>query len=79
MYILLCGYPPFGGTSDEIIIKKVCAGQFAFPSPEWDCISAEAKDMLSKCLCSDPELRITAAEALQHPWLSNASQQTLDA
>ena len=79
MYILLWGYPPFGGTSDEIIIKKVIAGQFGFPSPEWDAISHEAKDLITKMLAYDVEHRISAAEALQHPWMFNASRQTLDA
>lgn len=74
MYILLCGYPPFGGPNDETIIKKVFAGQFSFPSPEWDNISADAKDLLSKMLTYDPEERISAAEALQHPWISGASR-----
>lgn len=35
----------------------------------WDHISEYAKDLVAKLLTSDPERRITAAEALQHPWL----------
>ena len=34
MYILLCGYPPFGGNTDQEILKKVSVGRFSFPSPE---------------------------------------------
>ena len=60
MYIMMCGYPPFGGQSDEIILKRVFSGQFTFPSPEWDVISAEAKDLISKMLKFDANMRISA-------------------
>ncbi len=39
--------------------------------PEWDSVSAEAKDMVSKLLIKDPTKRLTAAEALHHPWFKN--------
>ena len=78
MYVLLCGYPPFGGSSDEQILKKIAAGRYAFPSPEWDFISFEAKDLISKMLTFDYRTRISAREALQHPWLNNASRAPID-
>lgn len=43
MYILLCGYPPFYGTSDSQIFKAVQRVDYHFLSPEWDVISDEAK------------------------------------
>jgi len=30
LYILLCGYPPFGGKSEEDILNKVKSGKFKF-------------------------------------------------
>ena len=78
MYVLLCGYPPFGGSSDEQILKKISVGRFYFPSPEWDFISSEAKDLITKMLAFEPGSRITAKEALHHPWLSHASQAPID-
>jgi calcium-dependent protein kinase len=74
MYIVLCGYPPFSGSSDDIILKRVAEGNYSFPSPEWDCISAEAKELIGRMLTFDPELRISAQEALAHPWITNASR-----
>lgn len=79
MYILLCGFPPFGGQTDEQILKRVSVGRFSFPSPEWDNISFEAKDLISKMLNVDINRRITAVDALQHPWLSNASKAPINA
>ena len=79
MYILLCGFPPFGGQTDDQILKRVSVGRFSFPSPEWDNISFEAKDLISKMLNVDYSRRITAVDALQHPWLSNASKAPINA
>ena len=78
MYILLCGFPPFGGQTDEQILKRVAAGRFSFPSPEWDNISFEAKDLIITMLTFDYSRRISAADALHHPWLSNASKAPIN-
>ena len=78
MYILLCGFPPFGGQTDEQILKRVSVGRYPFPSPEWDAISFEAKDLISKMLNMDVTRRINATEALQHPWLDNASRTPIN-
>ncbi|KAK5858090.1 hypothetical protein PBY51_002259 [Eleginops maclovinus] len=44
-----------------------------FPSPEWDTVTPEAKDLINKMLTINPAKRITAAEALKHPWISHRS------
>lgn len=56
-YILLCGYPPFYGDSDNQIFDSVKAGRFDFPSPEWDTISDSAKDFVCSLLKLDPSKR----------------------
>lgn len=76
LYILLCGFPPFAGVSDEQILKKVMKGRFDFPSPEWDLISYEAKDLVCRLLAYDPDSRISAREALAHPWIQTADMPT---
>lgn len=68
-YILLCGYPPFYGDSDNQIFEHVRTGRFDFPSPDWDGISAAAKNFICSLLRKDPSSRLTAAEALKHPWI----------
>lgn len=45
-----------------------------FPSPEWDTVTPEAKDLINKMLTINPSKRITAAEALKHPWISVSVQ-----
>lgn len=78
-YILLCGYPPFYGDSDNQIFDSVRAGKFDFPSPEWDSISVAAKDFICCLLKKDPSQRLTAKQAMQHKWiLEYASEKGTD-
>lgn len=46
MYILLCGYPPFGGKSDSRILQKVQQGSYSFVNRE---VSPAADGCLSRC------------------------------
>jgi serine/threonine protein kinase len=56
---------------------QIKQGLFTFPSPYWDDISKEAKDLITKLLKVDPVERFTATEALDHPWMRiNVSKVT---
>jgi doublecortin-like kinase 1/2 len=72
VFILLCGYPPFvSPTNDqEELFETILAGNFEFSSPYWDDASQMAKDIITLMLQTDPELRFSALEVLQHPWLT---------
>ncbi|MCO5580201.1 hypothetical protein L7F22_034067 [Adiantum nelumboides] len=69
LYVLLSGFPPFCGATDQQIYKAIRKGDLAFPSKQWDDISLSAKDLVTKMLHPNAELRITAAQALRHPWI----------
>ena len=75
LYILLCGYPPFYGDNNQEILQMVSRGVFDYDGEEWDDISNEAKDLINK-LITRPERRMTAAEALQHPWMRHNIHET---
>jgi calcium-dependent protein kinase len=80
LYILLCGYPPFGGSTDQDIIKKVKIGDFQFDPEDWSKISEEAKNLIRKMLTRDPAKRVSAKEALADPWVqSNAPHKQVNA
>mmetsp|Transcript_20904 Transcript_20904/g.46457 ORF Transcript_20904/g.46457 Transcript_20904/m.46457 type:complete len:541 (+) Transcript_20904:220-1842(+) len=68
-YILLCGYPPFYGDTDNQIFDSVRTGRFDFPSPDWDNISSTAKDFICSMLKLDGSKRMTASESLRHKWI----------
>jgi serine/threonine protein kinase len=40
------------------------------PFPRWYPVDPQFKDLVGKMTCLDPLRRITAREALQHPWFS---------
>lgn len=69
-YILLCGFAPFAGDTDYDTLQLVAQALLEFPSPEWDEISKEAKDFITKMLDRDPEKRPTADEAMKLPWIA---------
>jgi calcium-dependent protein kinase len=84
MFIMLFGYPPFHGT-DAQIAQLIRRGFFNevrpgfgpwFPAAQQ--ISKEARDLISKLLESDPAVRLTATEALEHPWFSVATDKPLN-
>ena len=57
LYILLCGYPPFYDEDNAILFEKIKSGKFDFPSPVWDNISDEPKDIIRHLLVVDPKKR----------------------
>jgi len=67
-YVLLCGYPPFWGDTDEQIFSMVRSGNFDFPKEEWDSVSNSAKNLVRRLLTYDPSSRLSAAEAMKHDW-----------
>lgn len=72
LYVLLSGRAPFSdpevwalgrdaGARDQLHAK-------ALEAPELRSVSVESKELLKQLMCIDPEVRITARAALDHPW-----------
>lgn len=40
-----------------------------YPTPEWDTVTPEAKNLINQMLTVNPSKRITASDALKHPWI----------
>ncbi|XP_018634546.1 calcium-dependent protein kinase 29-like [Nicotiana tomentosiformis] len=81
LYILLSGFPPFSAETEEGIFEEILKGHVDLESPPWPFISASAKDLVKKMLTVDPKRRITAHQALEHPWLKKdgeASDKPID-
>ncbi|XP_016507827.1 calcium-dependent protein kinase 28-like isoform X2 [Nicotiana tabacum] len=80
-YILLCGRRPFWDKTEDGIFKEVLRNKPDFRRKPWPTISNSAKDFVKKLLVKDPRARLTAAQALSHPWVregGDASEIPLD-
>ncbi|KAM6898736.1 calcium/calmodulin-dependent protein kinase type II subunit gamma-like isoform 4-T4 [Lycodopsis pacificus] len=73
LYILLVGYPPFWDEDQHKLYQQIKAGAYDFPSPEWDTVTPEAKNLINQMLTINPAKRITADQALKHPWICHRS------
>ncbi|KAL4622093.1 hypothetical protein ACB092_06G272600 [Castanea dentata] len=73
-YILLCGSRPFWARTESGIFRAVLRAEPNFEDSPWPSVSAEAKDFVKRLLNKDYRKRMTAVQALTHPWLRNDSR-----
>eukprot|EP00826_Nyctotherus_ovalis_P055976 TRINITY_DN748_c0_g13_i1.p1 TRINITY_DN748_c0_g13~~TRINITY_DN748_c0_g13_i1.p1 ORF type:complete len:416 (-),score=149.56 TRINITY_DN748_c0_g13_i1:109-1356(-) len=71
LYILLSGYPPFGGRDDNTILRAIKRGKFDYDDRVWTFVSKEAKDLINRMLVSPETLRLSAEEAAAHKWIQS--------
>jgi len=69
LFILLSGKPPFDGTTDDEILENVQKGVYKITGSQWKLISKEGIELVKQMLKYDPETRISAKDALNHPWV----------
>jgi calcium/calmodulin-dependent protein kinase I len=70
LYILLCGFPPFYEENNSKLFEMIKNCEFEFPSPFWDDVSDEAKNLIKAILVRDPSQRLSAENILVHPWVN---------
>ncbi|KAJ1390815.1 Serine/threonine-protein kinase, active site [Sesbania bispinosa] len=73
-YILLCGSRPFWARTESGIFRAVLRGDPKYDDLPWPSVSPEAKDFVKRLLNKDYRKRMTAAQALTHPWLRDDSR-----
>lgn len=73
-YFLLCGYTPFDRDTTMEEMQAIINADYRFePTQYWEHVSDTAKDFINQLLTTDPSKRLTARQALQHPWLDSAA------
>ena len=78
LYVLLCGFCPFYDECTPTLFAAITTATYQFPSPYWDAISEDARDLVRNLLVVDPKKRFTPEQALAHPWLiNNTSEQPI--
>ncbi|KAG2294450.1 hypothetical protein Bca4012_004461 [Brassica carinata] len=73
-YILLCGSRPFWARTESGIFRAVLKADPSFDEPPWPSLSLEAKDFVKRLLYKDPRKRMTASQALMHPWIAGCKK-----
>ncbi|XP_059162347.1 phosphorylase b kinase gamma catalytic chain, skeletal muscle/heart isoform-like isoform X2 [Physella acuta] len=68
MYTLLCGAPPFWNRRQMMMLRAIMSADYTFNSPEWDDITEPPKNLIQKLLVLNPQERLTAKQALTHPF-----------
>lgn len=74
-YMLLGGRPPFCAATNDGVRTRIKWGKFKFTSPFFDAVSDQAKDFISKLMQVSVSKRLTAEQALNHPWLAKEKSQ----
>ena len=75
-YLMLCGDPPFTGSSNNEIFKKIVKNELKFNPYKWKNISNSAKDFVKLCLNKNASERPSASKAVEHKWFSNVVKET---
>ncbi|KAG2173431.1 hypothetical protein INT44_008783 [Umbelopsis vinacea] len=79
-FTLLSGYTPFWGEANGLLchavdqaalFESIMSGKYEYDEEYWSDISDAAKDLIDKMLTFNPSKRITASQALKHPWITN--------
>ena len=70
-FALLTGYSPFPSAEDDVMKWLVLHRDITYPDNIFGRYSPECLDLLRKMLTRDPECRIKASDALNHPWFTN--------
>ncbi|KAL7539324.1 hypothetical protein ACHAXR_009181 [Thalassiosira sp. AJA248-18] len=68
-FVLLGGYPPFRGKNNDETHKFILQGRYVFHQEKWKNVSHEAKEFINRLLELDTAKRMTAEEAMNHPWI----------
>ena len=80
VFLLVCGFPPFNGDSQERIFRKIRKGKFRFPRPSelgGVELSESVRHLISALLQMAPAKRLSAEAALQHPWITGETASSV--
>ena len=75
MYFCVSGILPFPSSNEEESEKAICLGKYSFPKEKFSKVSKDCQDLISKLLIKNPNSRLSALQALNHPWLRIADEK----
>eukprot|EP00931_Biecheleriopsis_adriatica_P031127 TRINITY_DN1827_c0_g1_i1.p1 TRINITY_DN1827_c0_g1~~TRINITY_DN1827_c0_g1_i1.p1 ORF type:complete len:545 (-),score=96.98 TRINITY_DN1827_c0_g1_i1:307-1941(-) len=78
-FILLFGHMPFSAKDDDALARLIVRGAYRKKAERWDSVSSDARDFVQKLLVVNPDRRLTAKEALAHPFISSRVSRSTSA
>lgn len=77
-YFLLCGYTPFDRESNLEEMQAILIADYSFtPTEYWRNVTPTARDFINCCLTTDPTVRMTAHQALSHPFVAEPLENSV--
>lgn len=77
VFILLFGYMPFHGKHDDIC-QAITRGRFYVKREAWKHLSPQAKAFVEALLVVDPDKRLSACQAIAHPWIAERAKSSTE-
>ncbi|KAF3580693.1 hypothetical protein DY000_02035767 [Brassica cretica] len=74
-YVLLSGSRPFWAPTEYELFRAVLKTEPSFEEAPWPSLSPDAVDFVKRLLHKDYRKRLTAAQALCHPWLVGSHER----
>mmetsp|Transcript_49103 Transcript_49103/g.104421 ORF Transcript_49103/g.104421 Transcript_49103/m.104421 type:complete len:541 (+) Transcript_49103:285-1907(+) len=78
-FLLLCDEKPFKGRKRSQVVKNIKNCNYDFRAPRWLKVSKEAMEFVSSLLVYDPDTRLSATDAISHPWLKKSQYPATEA
>ena len=78
MFTLLSGSPPFPLKPESTMRRCISKAAYFYPQRQWKNVSKDAKSLIDKMLVANPLARISAHEALQHPWFNTQTSSEFE-
>ena len=72
-YFMLSQCCPFDHVDMNLAFELIIKSDLQFPSPRWDCISGDAKDLIRNMLTKNPKKRVVSGDVMHHKWFHQKS------
>merc|ERR1711935_269885 len=70
VFLILVGYLPIMKDTQSELFQEIRTGNWKFQEEDWEHISGEAREFVTRCLNVDPEQRWTVEEAIGSAWIN---------
>uniref|UniRef100_A0A8D0DBM7 Titin n=1 Tax=Sander lucioperca TaxID=283035 RepID=A0A8D0DBM7_SANLU len=74
-YVLLSGLNPFTAETNQQMIDNISSAAYSYDDESFKQVSVEALDFTDRLMTKERKHRMTAAEALAHPWLTKPAEE----